>query len=330
MAIKIEEWVDGDVLTADDLNDSFGGVSKGHAEQANKILKATGAYENGDTTASENYTTSAGVNGTVNEDEITLTVTNTTLYDPNTVNNPSNFFDGSDATYAETTAGANGTQTKDLGHTFDSVFVKDIDLYVTGNSVNNAGAEGVRIYLYIDEGSGWTQEALLVDNFYTSTSGSYNQRYNLNKTIQGAYVRIQIYSDASSTTKTFRWYNMEYIIDGVTDSVFNTNYYECKGGSGSYENSSILSDTNTITLDGTEKGIQIYSDHETPTNTSVTVDVSDGTSTLVSGATFTGKFTDVLALTGVTSGTLQLTFNLITTDVSATPTQSGWGVYVIK
>ena len=89
----------------------------------------------------------------------------------------------------------------------------------------------------------------------------------------------------------------------------------------------ISSDTNTFTLDGTEKACLIYSDQTTPANTNVTVDISDGTTTL-SAQAITNKSTGVIDMTSLSSGTLKLTFNLSTTDTSVTPVQRGWGALI--
>lgn len=299
MAIKIEEWVDGDVLTADDLNDSFGGVSKGYAEQANKILKAAGAYENGDTTASENYTTSAGVNGTVN------TGSTTSLFDTDSYVLPDFLQDEGDATEFSLTGTTTTTTAYDITFATESL-LEEVIIEIK-NTFNYSDTTHYIDFYYNDA----TSQTVT----YTTGggNGTYVERTTANPQLAKVVTRVRYRVKlAYSSNRDIYLQNLSFFA-GVYLST-----------------SDIVCDTNTITLDGTEKAIQIYSDHETPTNTSVTVDVSDGTSTLVSGATFTGKFTDVLALTGVTSGTLELTFNLITTDASATPTQSGWGVYVIK
>lgn len=318
MAIKIEEWVDGDVLTANDLNDSFGGVMRGAAEQANKILKAAGAYENGGLTAAENYTVAAGINGTVNTGSSTSDFSTDsyilsfideaagdTTTNPNSFTNPGNAFDNDDNTFAQKTENSSGDSTWTLGKTFSS---KSVALAIVTYEASIENGPGITITLQSFDGSTWNDVEEL-ENTGTTVSKT-TKTVNINDTIQGLRVEYFMNIDGFSRVKTANLYTLEY---------------------GSYDTSStIVCDTNTITLDTTEKAIQIYSDHETPTNTSITADISDGTTTLVSGVTFDSKgFSDVQSLGSVTAGTLQIIWNLNTTDSSVTPKQYSWGVNLI-
>jgi hypothetical protein len=74
MAIRLEQfggtpWADGNILGAADLEDTI--ISGGFAfapvaaEQASKTLAASGSYENGGSTAAENFNVAVGANGTV-------------------------------------------------------------------------------------------------------------------------------------------------------------------------------------------------------------------------------------------------------------------------
>jgi len=81
--------------------------------------------------------------------------------------------------------------------------------------------------------------------------------------------------------------------------------------------------SNTQTLTGAERNLLVYSDKTLPTNTSMTVDISDGTTTLAAQ-----PFDTVIDISTLGAGTLSLTFNLATTDTAVTPSLKGYGVYI--
>ena len=88
----------------------------------------------------------------------------------------------------------------------------------------------------------------------------------------------------------------------------------------------ITVETNTIIDEVVPNNIVIYGDVSTPTNTSITVDVSDD-----GGSTWsiTDQELDTqIDTSSFSTGNLALKFNLATTDTSVTPTISGYGVAI--
>ncbi len=65
MGIRTADWVDGNVLTAQDLKDSIAIASQSAAEMAYKTQQVTG-WENSGSLMAEKYTTAGGLQGTVN------------------------------------------------------------------------------------------------------------------------------------------------------------------------------------------------------------------------------------------------------------------------
>jgi len=86
----------------------------------------------------------------------------------------------------------------------------------------------------------------------------------------------------------------------------------------------VVIDTNTKTLDGTENSIIVYGDIDLPINTTLTVDISDGTTTLSTQPL--NNLINIQTLTAVSD--LKLTFNLDIVSGTDTPTLSGYGVYI--
>ena len=291
-------------------NIAYDGNALGVAQNANKTLKAAGAYENGDNIAADNYTVAAGINGTVNTGSTTgVFVTNKytcgftdeasgdTTSDPNSYTNVANAFDDNDTTFADKTG---VSSTSSLGKTFSSKYVAYVNY--KGRASGGSGAQPLDARIQTFDGSVWTNASGRLNSDASPTDETFSGLFFIDDTIQG--IRMHFTVSGSWTNYV---YTLEY---------------------GGYSNSTIVCDTSTITLDGTETAILIYSDQTTPTNTSMTVDIGDGSTTLLSAVAITKKTTGIRQLTGVTAGTLELTFNQVTTDVSVTPTQSGYGVII--
>lgn len=317
------DWVDGNILYAADLNDTNDEIleagTQGSAQNANKTLKAAGAYENGGVTAAENYTVAAGINGTVD------TVNSTCTFNTNgyvlgiSINGPT---ETSDTQTQNTSAFSNITV--NMSALDSGVFSKitfgsetsapyTISVKKNGNNIaykTGTSVDGLNTVNFI--GTDYTDIFENGDSIQIVFTGTSLNRITSSNSFTGSY-----FSWSSQQPQTGENYTLTepYIFSLAT-----------KNSTGV-----VIIDTNTITLDGTEKAIQIYSDQETPTDTNITVDISDGTSTLVSDATVDSNgFTGVQALSGVVSGDLELTFNLATTDTTVTPKQYGWGVTLIR
>lgn len=87
----------------------------------------------------------------------------------------------------------------------------------------------------------------------------------------------------------------------------------------------VIHDANTYTLDGSEYGLIIYTKNEVPANTSISYDITDGTTTLSNQ-----NAEEYIDISSLSSGTLEITENLATTDSTATPKSYGISVVIIK
>jgi hypothetical protein len=310
-------FTNGTTADADEVNQNFTDVESlivGHAQNAYQTLQANDVFDNKDFLAADEFVDSTGTNNTVNTtlttaDYITATtsysisfvdlVSGDTTHNPDTLTNPENFFDGDATTLTQYSETTNAPVTKQLGKTFPARTIQNVNYDVRGSVANNNTR--VNIYLQTFDGSAWSTHTTIKSNGdNTRETGT----IVLNSVTQG--IRIQIFLNNSATeTHTAYFYELSYD-DGV------------------YQNSSIaVVDTNTLTLTGSENSICVYSDKTIPTNTSITVDISDGTTTLSSQA-----INSMIGIDSLSSGTLKLTFNLITTDTSVTPVLYGYGVFM--
>lgn len=166
----------------------------------------------GNTTA--RYTTSTDIYSAEENN-----VSSTTTHDPDSVTNPSNFFDENATTYAEKTITGVGTHvaTYSLGKTFSSRSVGNlyIKASLTGTNTNSDGYIKLQTY----NGSSWSDVATLDSG---ANDLSYDDNYALNATVQG--VRIQIYgtSDYAGGGDTYYWWYELSIYDITETEVHHT------------------------------------------------------------------------------------------------------------
>jgi len=317
----------GEVSNADEVISSIGNTT---AQLAYEQVKSDATnWSNTDFLGADNFTDSDGTKNTVDTSNSTaywstdgyisvLIVDNNSLttYNPQIVDtNPENFFDGDENTYAEQYQGNGGTHTaevdKYLGKTWiGEKRIKYIDLYVWGESyaVSSTGnSTNVVIELYKYKNSTWSlvEELNSVSGGAGTISTEYNNVYELNDDVEGIAVRIHAWSYATwDNHDTGRWYKMDL--------------YEQKSGT--------TVQTNTIINDIIPKSIVVYGKKDLPTNTDITVDVSeDGGNTF----SITGKnLNNSIDTSTFTGKDLALRFNLSTTDTSVTPKLYGYGVAI--
>ncbi len=311
------DFVDGEVLYDYDLDDTNNAVlnlaGSGISENAYRTLQANNIFENGDQFVVDEFTDPGGTNNTVNTGSSTAAYdspdstyflaspddsSGDTTEDPEGYTNPENAFDENDGTYASRNNPSTGGMTTHLGKTFGAKFIKSVRVYARATSVQTTLGE-IKLESY--DGSSWTTEETLIS---TSGSATYNGNIKLDKSVQGLRLYLRTSSQYSNQSHTHYVYSLEYSTE------YNTS-------------DTLLIDANTKTLDGTEESICVYADKTLPTNTNITADITDGTTTLSAQ-----PLNEVIGLTGFTSGTLEVTFNLTTTDTSVTPTITGYGVYI--
>jgi len=318
------DWT-SEQLASLDLNDTIDAVidspSIGESQNAYQSLQANDIFENKDNLCADEFVTSTGTNATVNTTSstgyfysttpsYTLNFTDEasgdTTHNPSSFTNPGNAFDNNDSTSA--TKNHVSTVVSDaLGKTFASARYISYVKIISSQSDN--GSTGRDIYLQTYDGATWTTVATLAHQV-SSLSISYSGTYYLNTTTQGIRI-LNTTTFTSGSTHVTSVTTLEY---------------------GDYNSSdTVIADSGTLTLDGTETGIGVYCDSTFPTNTSMTVTAGDGTlSTSAQSINSSNKSSGVFDITSLGTGTLNLTFTLSTIDTSVTPTFRGYGVKLIR
>lgn len=308
-------FTNGTASDADEVNTNFQDVEKyvgsGLAQSAYQILQSNNIFDNKDFLAADEFVTSNGTNSTINttssakydssypayvlsiNDESSTGTTN----DPESFTTPGNAFDGDDSTSATKTSSVFAH----LGKTFSA---KTVDwLWVkyargTSTSTMNTTIETYNgsswsSYTTLNSGTAAVDESVLVD---MSSAGS----------IQG--IRIN-FDNGTGNSVSYTVYSFEY-------GSFNTT-------------NTVISDTGTLTLDGTEKAMCVYTDAVNTANTSISVKAGDGT-TQTASQTITNNTSSAFSISTLSSGTLELEFTLSTSNTSETPYLRGWGVVLFK
>jgi len=335
------------------INAHIDGNSSGLAEAYYKTLQANDVFNNNDGSAADEFVDSTGTNDTVSV-PVSLTTTDSTsqstsyptlsssvytlgandeapgdtTHDPDSFTNVSNAFDGDPTTNAQKVTASSTSATHSLGKTFASKFVDYIlvGTAIRRNGSNSWNSASIKIQTY--NGSTWSDETTL----HSTTSKRYMAAYGfyrMSKTVQG--IRIQYtYSDDASIGCDFDLYQLEYGDSLVTDGVFNTDQYELLDDGGGFVTSGkvVCAEDNILATDGTEQGLSVYIESTIEANTSITMDITDGTVTL-SGITFDSRGkSGVQDVSSFTTGNLQITFNLNSTNVANSPRLKGYGVHM--
>jgi len=288
------------------------------AQNAYQALQANNVFDNKDFLAADEFTDSNGTNNTVNTGSTT----------------------------------ANYDSTGDLYELVNNAVDADADA-TNDNTVNSSNVS----YSVVFSQQGIISE--VKTGGQGSLSGNYNYTINIKnpsstiiatKTVDKGNINsfndtitfeLSDYSEAI----TAGTYTVEQIINGGDRYYRRTGYSTtqtpfsissqtvfCAGASVAplsfvgldYDSSAlVICDSGIKTLDGTEKTICVYADKTAPTNTTLTVDISDGTTTLSAQ-----NLNENIGLVGFSSGTLKLTFNLDTTDTLVSPKIKGYGVLI--
>lgn len=333
-------YTDGEALTHTDLNDTNDDILEtflGQAELSVRVLQSNNVYVQGPNFLVDEMTDSTGTLNTINTSTTTAYYYSTAYEylldwpdeasagtdhsgtDAGSWADIANAFDGNDSTYA--VVAYTGTDTDAdawLGKTFTSKHIMWVRYKATKRDYTST-SQNVTIKLQSYNGSTWSDEATHTGNGGSATGGGYSvtSTFYLNKEVQGLRIYFDMISGSSSNSdKSSYLYTLEY---------------------GDYDTSSIVvADTNTISLDGNEKGFVVsVPDSTFPTNTSMTVTISDGTNSLDPQTIDTTRKAVLIgngtAFGGpLSSGTLEVTFTLSTTDPTVTPTLLDYGIRVIR
>jgi len=313
----------GSTASASEVIESVGRLA---SQNTNRILKSdTSVFVNEQYSGADDFTDSNGVMNTVDTTNSTCiydstndlyslsgtyVVTGTTSED-SAWTDEANAFDLNDATYASRTFGNSGTLNTNLGKTFVSKYVgwikakADFNLSTPNDDHQLSGS----IYVETYDGSDW--------NILRTVSGSDASGRSLSKSIDESVL-------VDESVEGIRIRFSTFIGAGTGDEdhyhkIYNCSYIDTFNSTDTVETDSIISDV-------VPDSIVVYGEKDLPTDTSITVDVSDD-----GGSTFsiTGKELDTAIDTTSFSGSdLALKFNLATTDTAATPKLYGYGVAI--
>ena len=232
---------------------------------------------------------------------------------------------------------ANGTGTRNSTGTFGTTTGNTVsswsNIRSTGDGSTNVGwqcPEGTTLNSTDGNDSSWVEEIGIDRSSDEKTNPSDCRAY----TSQSAGHTGLVYVQAVIFTKgTLSWvdtdvtnveeidYYTDYSIPETTQA--DTLANEGIGDGGTYASSSTV-ETNTIIDEVVPKSIVVYGKTDLPTDTSITVDVSDD-----GGSTWSltdQELNTYIDTSTFTTGNLALKFNLATTDTSATPKLYGYSV----
>jgi hypothetical protein len=247
----------GDEIKSADHNDSWEAIINyagvGLAQNAYQTLQANNIFENKDFLIADEFVTASGTNGTVNTistsatydtDRYFLTTgpdqaPGDTTHNPNSFTNPENAFDGDDNTAATKTINSGS-----LGKTFSPKPIGYVRVVYSHGTHSGSPATS---YLEWYNGSTWN----ILQTLSTTSSSLSKTTFVISANLQSAQgIRFRI---SSANSGSVNLYSLEY------------------GGYNTSE--TVVCDTNTKTLDGTENSIIVYADKETPIDTDITVDI---------------------------------------------------------
>jgi len=296
---------DGNLATASDVITAIGRV-------AARQNYANGASDTADGFfRTDIYTTASASTGTtaqwIDADDsyqagVTDEASGDTTNDPTGVTNPENFFDDDDDTYASHTSSAY------LGKNFASKYVASVKIkaYCDG-AFSSTGISDVNLDIYLQtyDGATWTNHTTLA-SLHTQANGPFSRSLSYDDTIifDATTQGIRIYCLMSANdAKNCRFYSLEY---------------------GDYDALSIVKENSIFSI--TPKSMVVYANKVTPTDTGITMDISDdgGSTYAITGA----SFDEYIDTTGLSGTDISLKFNLTTTDEEVTPELLGWSAVI--
>lgn len=314
--------MNGEVLYDYDLDDTNNALidvaANGVAQNAYQTLKHAGTFDNKDNLGADRFTDVDGVNNTVDignttaffetnkyvlnyTDEASGDTTHT-FAERGSWDNTENAFDGDDETYAEIEDDnlfSDSSIDNALGKTFSERFIHIIKYDV---STLGGGSLTGDVELQIYDGTSWTT-VTTIGQIPGSGTSSYSGEFVLDSNAQG--IRILFDHPDSTNNRT------------LNNKVFILEYGDCDSSS------TLLYNQNLPSLTGNEKSICVYADEVNTTNTNITYNVSDGTTTISDL-----ELNTVNGIASLGSGQLEITFNLSTTDTGETPELYGYSYYI--
>jgi hypothetical protein len=290
--------------SATEVITSFGRVMARQCYQANISDATSDEYFK-----TEKYTTASGDTGTTAswnsvDNAYTLGITDQasgdTTHDPDSMTNVSNVFDGDDSTYASKSSVSGNGDAIEVGKTFTSKNISWVRAKYFGVGNGTGGASQSKLQSY--NGSTWSDVA--GTTFTGENNAIYARVYYVNLTgVQGIRLVVTTFNSSG---------------DGYTVNVYAVQYGNAISPSVVKENAVFSKNPDSIV---------VYASKSTPTNTTITMDISDngGSSYALTNKPF-DTYIDTTSLSG---STIALRFNLSTTDTAVTPKLYGWSAVIM-
>jgi hypothetical protein len=271
------------------------------AENTYRILE-NGILTTGKNLFADKFTDSNGVKNTLN------TGSSTAVFTSNNYHNLQNATESGGST--NTSGGDSGTQVI-TGTATARGYFKQIGWLIAYSNTTRAISLSVK------------KNGVEVLNY---SNASYNgEPTNLNFTADD-YSELFESGDTISITMTDAR-NVEKANTGFSGSMFSIDKsvrYLVFQQEDYLSSSVVIADSNTITFNNTENTLCLYGDCEIPVGTSITYDISDGTTTLSNNS-----FGDDVDISSLSTGSAKVTFNL-NSDGTDTPIFYGYSGIVIR
>lgn len=311
------DWGEEALKPTVDLNPTINALidfaGKGLAQQTYQTIKQSGSFTNEDFLGADRFTDSNGVNNTINTGSSTAFYTAgddrykiATETDNIESDSPGAGSDNYKSTYTIT-----GTIDSSQGY-FSKVrfFVRD-----TGSRTATVTIKKGATTIASESGISCPTQAKYTSNY---TAADFSELFESGDTFSVVITLTasDLVTQIESHSGTYFSYTSQFANTSGSNLTFQEYLTNTSG--------TVIADSGTKTLDGTETSIIIYPKITHTANTSMTVDISDGTTTLSAQS-----LNEVINISSLSSGTLKLTFNLATTDTTETPEFEGYGFYII-
>lgn len=304
-------------VTSAKMNKQTDNGYTGIAQNAYQTLQANNVFENKDFLVTDEFVDADGTNDTVN------TGTTTAIYDSTTdvykLTGPTGNTETS--TNSQTAGSADTdhfiTVTSLTEGYFSAVRIRQVNTSSTTWEVSIQSSDGLTTYAskqIVLSSTAATDVTFIRSDYSQLLQSSTNYRIKYTQ-ISGSSTFNRSNINSSFSGSLFS-YSSQDLVYTVSQQAFEyTEYFELTSAV-------VVCDANTLTLAGTEEFITIYADRTLPADTTLTVDISDGTTTLSAQA-----FNETIDMSALSSGTLKLTFNLATTGANE-PELKGYGVFI--
>jgi len=308
---------DGNTAYASETVTGFGKLA---AQNAYQTLQANNVFENKDYLGADEFLDDNGTNNTVDTGSSSDVVFNYNLYEIEADSDSAD--DNEDITFSQD---SNPSSTDKKGYEVDitnNCIITSVRIVGTTTAtkayITNSSGGIISSGTIVGVSATMSPTPLLKagDTYYVEVDkDGASMNYNIDQTsitfpLSGANIDFISSSSNGGSATTGAYYAIDRI---VTQNA-------------TYKSSGDLETNEVISLNSAPKSIVVYANKTLPTDTSITVDVSDdgGTTFAVTGGAV-NSYIDTTSLSGTS---LAIKFNLATTDTSVSPKLFGYAVCV--